>query len=230
MKATEHTEFHCVSLLDVSLCDGGHIVPERAASRHHMISVTSWCSPSFKLCHLYIFIYIFKSPPSVYTEHVCTDSSIYNSPVNNIALQRKRMVEQHSDFEAMWMFWGQKKKKEKSYKSGWVTAKPTTRQKKQAAAVVRKTSILQFLLIFKLPLKLSVWFLKRFWYDGGKKLWSRVWIVCFFCPQMRFMCSGNNHDSSDLVKSIQKYICINTLFKVNTYTHISLHFASGWII
>lgn len=33
------------------------------------------------------------------------------------------------------------------------------------------------------------------------------------------MCSGNN--SSDLVKSIQKYICINTLIKINTY--ISLH-------
>lgn len=39
-------------------------------------------------------------------------------------------------------------------------------------------------------------------------------------PQMRFMCSGNNHNSLDLVKSIQKYICINTLIKINTYTHI----------
>lgn len=37
---------------------------------------------------------------------------------------------------------------------------------------------------------------------------------------MRFMCSGNNHSSSHRVKSLQKYICINTLIKINTYyTH-----------
>lgn len=104
MRATAAQSLYCAKSTRCYLCECGNVVLEPATLEHHMFSIMLKCSSSFiffNTAFVYISIYLNFSPVSIYRTRMYRLSSIYRSPVNNIALQRKRTAEQHSDLEAM---------------------------------------------------------------------------------------------------------------------------------
>lgn len=119
------------------------------------------------------------------------------------------MVEQHSDFEAMckWMFSGRKRKVLQIR----IGHNETHHKANNKLLLSYANLVAPVLLIFKFFLLNHTSDLMRQQGNSGP-VFEFYFFVFVFVETITTL--------QTYVKSIQKYLCINTLFKINTYTHI----------